>query len=449
MLLGIGSAGAQPAAPRAPEPGPPPHAAPEEARGWEEEPGVDPADVALFLPRVVLTPPRILVKALFWPVQKTLRFIERHKVIEEVEGVLYNDARTAGIVPTFQFLSSQGPSVGVSAFHSDLGGNDESVALSASFGGRYVQAYELGFEADHLLGTDLWLESLTRFEVNPRLLFQGYGDAPEASGGAGLGPRDAAVETRFRQTRLLDLLRVGWTFGDPGGEVKIGATGILNHRDFDPTSDDSEVSTETVYDTSRLPGFVDGVRTLEIDGNLVVDTRDVAGATASGLYLDLFGGGVPGAGDHEYVRYGGEVTGYVDLYKKTRVLVLRAVHEAVLGSEEDIPFSDLPRIGGPERLRGYALDRFRDRRTGVVTLEYHWPIHEYVAGALFVDAGQSAPTYRELARFSDWHVGGGGGVIIRSKNRVLFTFDVAYGDGLQLHVATDPLRAFADRSKQL
>jgi hypothetical protein len=41
------------------------------------------------------------------------------------------------------------------------------------------------------------------------------------------------------------------------------------------------------------------------------------------------------------------------------------------------------------------------------------------------------------------------GFILRSKNDVIFTFDVAYGDGVQFHLTTDPLRAFGKRDTEL
>ena len=453
---------AQPAEPASPAASPPsetpsapPSPAPalavrsDEARGLEQEPGTDPVEVGLFVPRLVLTPPRLLLKLVFWPVQHGLRAIERHAVIERVEDVLYNDARTAGVLPNFLFISSQGPSVGFSVFHKDLAGHDESLSFDARFGGRYVQAYELGFSGDRVLGSPVWIENAVRFEVEPRLLFQGYGDAPEQAAGTGLDPRAAAIETRFRQTRVLNLLRLGIALGHPGRLVKLGATGILNYRNFNSSVDEGDPSIEEVYDTARLAGFDEGVRTGEINGNVVIDTRDNPGATGSGVYLDLFGGGVPRSGPYHYGHYGAELTTYWNLYRSTRVLVLRAVHEAVLGDEAEIPFSDLPRLGGPNRLRGYALDRFRDKTTAVASLEYHYPIHEVVAGSLFLDAGHAAAGYRDLMSMTDWRLGGGGGFILRTKSRILFTIDVAYGDGLQLYVTTDPLRAFAGRNEQL
>jgi hypothetical protein len=405
--------------------------------------------VVLFLPRAILTIPRLVIAAVFWPVQKTVRFIDRHAVVERVEDLLYFDEdKTTGIVPVFSFATGSGPTVGAKAFDDDVGGHGESAAIDARFGGRYSQAYQVSFEGDRVLGSRVWLETLARFELNPRLLFQGYGDAPEGDG-VGLGPRDAAIETRYRQRRFLGLGRLGYTFGRPRGLVKLGGSAILNGREFGSTTSDDR-SIEQAYDTSRIRGFDDGVQTLELDGNFILDTRDASGRTGSGLYLDAFGGAVPKVNDFGFGHAGVEITTYFNLYRRTRVLVLRLAHEAVFFDHiDDVPFSELPRLGGAKRLRGYTLDRFRDAKTAVATAEYHYPIHEYVAGALFADFGRPAPSYERLLDIADWRWGVGGGFIVRSRRTVLFSVELAYGDGVHVYFTTDPLRAFDDRGEQL
>jgi hypothetical protein len=426
---------------------PPPPA--DDARGYETPPGTEPEDVALFVPRVVLGVPRYVLRFLFFPIDAGLQALDEHAVIESVEDFLYNDERTAGVTPRIALDTFFGGSIGATAFHDDLAGHGEHLSLSAVFGGRYEQAYNLVFRADRYGGSRLWLESMSRFEVEPGLLFQGIGQPPERTGGSSLDPREAAVETRYRQERLLGLMRVGYTVGEPGALTKIGMTGIYNRREFEPKARGTGPSTETVYDTSELVGYDTGVNLAETDLNLIVDTRDVQGWTSSGAYVELFGGVVPKFNDYGFFHHGVEATGYFNLYKKTRVLVLRGVVEGVEGKTEEIPFSELPRLGGPNRLRGYPLDRFRDEKAALGTVEYHYPIHQYVAGSLYVDVGRVAESYDEIAKSDGWNTGFGAGFIFRSKNNVIFTFDVAYGDGVQFHLTTDPLRAFGDRDTEL
>lgn len=426
-------------------------AQPDEAHGYTEEPGVEPEDIGLFVPRAILFLPRLALRLVYYPIQKGLRFVEASYIIEEVEDILYNDERTAAIIPILSVNSDFGPQLGVRAFHEDLGGNEEYGALGASIGGRYQQAYEMHFEADRAGGSRLWLESHTTFEVQPRMRFFGFGDPDSPiTEGVGLDPRLASVETRFRHQRFRQSLTAGLTIGEPGALTKIGMTSRLKRHDFGPGEDvDDDERLETVFDTAQVPGFDLGATLAELEANLVVDTRDKEGKTSSGTYLGVFAGGALPFRQYEYFRYGAELTGYIDLFKETRVLVLRGAFHAVEGEEDEIPFVELPSLGGANRLRGYSLHRFRDLKSAVATVEYHYPIHELLAGALYLDVGEVARTYRELVSDPNLRVGGGGGFIIRGDDSILITLDVAYGEGLEVYATTDPLRAFADLDDDL
>ncbi len=420
----------------------------DQARNYQQPPGTEPEDVALFVPRLILAIPRYALKAVFYPIRETIRFVDKHALVERVEDVLYNDARTAAILPTLSIDSFMGPTLGLKAFHEDLAGHHEYASAEAKFGGLYKLATQLHFRADRFGGSALWFESVSRFESEPGLLFQGIGNGALTTGAA-LDPREGAVATRFSEQRLLSLQRVGYTFGRPGEQLQVGTTGTYNIRDFGAKQRGTEPSIEQVYDTKALVGFADRTATLEADLNVIVDLRDVSGATASGGYFEAFAGRVPAlGGKYSFWHHGAEITGYIDLYRRSRVLVLRAVVEGVEGDDQQIPFAELPRLGGPHRLRGYRLDRFRDEKAAVGTAEYHYPIHQYVAGSLFVDVGRVEHSYSDFFD-AGWKAGAGGGFIFRSRDKQWFAFDIAYGEGVQFYVTTDPLRAFSKRDTEL
>lgn len=428
------------------DPGP----APENARGLEEK-ATNPDDVGLLAPRVVLFPVRIVTQGVFFPIRHTIRFVQRHALVERVVDVLYNDERTAAILPTFQFISAYGPTVGVKAIHENLAGHGEKGELSIQGGGVYNLAAEGAFSANRVNGSRLYVSSVVRYDTRPRLLFEGIGDdLPEYEGGGRiLDPREASYRTRFSQDRLLLAQGAGYTIGQPGNLVKIGGAAIFNRRTFGENTTE-ETSIEQVYDTSKLVGFREGATTLEVDATLTVDTRDSEGQTSSGVYVDAFAGAVPPIRKYAYAHYGFEATGYIDLYKQTRVLVVRGGIEAVEGGDDDIPFAALPRLGGPTRLRGYRLDRFRDEKSALATVEYQYPIHEMIGGAFFLDAGHVGKNYEKLSELSNWRLGGGFGLRVRSKEHSLFSLDFAYGnDGVLVFFTTTPLRAFSNRERQL
>jgi hypothetical protein len=421
----------------------------DQARSWDEAPGVDPADVALFVPRAALFLPRWTLWALWWPFNATLGLLEEHKVLGHIEDFLYNDARTAAIVPSLSADTIFGPTIGVRAFHDDLAGHGEHGHVSARFGGRFEQAYEVGLRADRTAGSRLWIDSTGRFEREPALRFYGIGDVP-TSGEAG-DPRALDAEAFYRHQRLLLKNRVGYTFGDEQ-RFKLGATARYSAHEYGAAPDE-ERSIETVYDTRRLVGF-DGYQLLELTANFIVDTRDVKGATSSGVFLQAFGGGAPPLrGGYALAHWGVEAVGYLPILRtfrinEARVLVLRAFFESVDGADDTIPFNELPRLGGARRLRGYPLDRFRDNKAYGATIEYHYPIHQFIAGSLYLDAGRVMREYADIVERAP-RFGGGIGFLVRSRDSQLFALDVAYGEGFQVHFTSDPLRAFDAEDQEL
>jgi outer membrane protein assembly factor BamA len=68
-------------------------------------------------------------------------------------------------------------------------------------------------------------------------------------------------------------------------------------------------------------------------------------------------------------------------------LRLQAATELAWPIEEAVPFSELPMLGGPDDLRGFRFQDFRDYSSFVATAEYRWPMWMWVDGALFVDYG--------------------------------------------------------------
>ena len=426
-------------------------AAPDEARGWDVAPGIEPEDVVLAPPRVLLTPPRGLLQLVFYPVRGLLWVTERHNIIPHVENILYwDDAHDIGFLPVVSYTSGMGLTGGFNVFHNSLLGYDETLRASIRFGGRFQQGYQIRFKGDRIGGSRLWMDTRVRFEVNPRLYFAGIGSPRPVSATGGLAsPFDAAGESWYHQQRFLGLLRIGTTLGQQGRKAQVGVTGIVNRREFGAVAID-EVSIEQVYDTAQLPGFENGATTLEVNGTLIVDTRATEGLDSSGGYLELFAGGAVPVNGYTYAHYGVELSGTINLYKHTRLLTFRAAMETVHGDTDRIPFTDLPRLGGADRMRGYLEDQFRDEKLALASVEYHYPIHDMILGQLFIDAGYVAAEYRELfGEIDRWRIGGGGGFIFGSADSISLRLDLSYGDGFHVFISTDLAAAFDGRSSRL
>lgn len=409
----------------------------------------------VWLPRAVLWPPKMLLTGVFYPVRKLATWVDHSYVVPRVVDLLYNDARTAAIVPVAGFSTGNGLSAGLKVFHSDLVGNGENLEAAAQYGGLYNQGYKLSFEGDGVARTPLWLDASARWETKPALFFNGIGNEPVPGDTAALAdPRSAAVATRFREARAMGALTVGLTHRLGSGRIRVGATTIYNRRRFSPESGQRrEPAIDEVYDTQLLAGFDDGVDVLEVTPVLVWDSRDSAGLTSEGLYVDAFGGrAVTVSGGSSYWHYGATVAGFINLFRRTRVLSLRAVVEAVDGGDRALPFSELIRLGGTQRLRGYQLDRFRDRKAVLLTAEYRYPINQMVAAELFLDVGRVGANYSQL--FGKYGLrsprfGGGLGMLFHDRKRTFFKLSAAYGEELLFFISTEPLTAFRRRHKRL
>lgn len=415
---------------------------------------MEPEDAYLFVPRLVLFPVNLALKLIALPLRGTAILLDRYYVIENVKDVLYNDERTAGVLPNVSYTSGYGFSAGVKAFHDDLFGNEEELKASAMYGGLYLQGYKLSFVGERAFHTPLWLEAHARYEVKPALWFSGYGNRNLSGTGTNLEPRDQSVGTRYRENRVLAALLIGSSVGETGNRSKTGVETTFNVRNFEGEGRNfPQPSIEEIYDTSALVGFDEGVNVLEFSPTFIYDSRDTEAITSKGVYLDMFGGyALATSTDQGFWHYGVTLATFVNLYKRSRTLSLRAVLEGVHGDEEDIPFSELVRLGGPMRLRGYHLDQFRDNLAAVGSVEYRYPVHQLLSGEVFVDAGRVGRDYPEIfdrQGLEHFHYGAGLGFVFHSDDKVNFKLEAAYGDGVQFFFSSDPVEQFRDKHKRL
>lgn len=136
--------------------------------------------------------------------------------------------------------------------------------------------------------------------------------------------------------------------------------------------------------------------------------------------------------DQEFDRYSFRKTTidlqqFLPLLHGHRVFAFRAV--AVFSdasSDQAVPFYLSPTFGGLTVGRGYPTFRFRDRNMLALQGEYRYQVSPLIGGALFVDAGQVAPTVGaiEWSRFKTTY---GTGVRFGAAGGAGLRFDLAFG----------------------
>ena len=424
-----------------------------QARNYELAPSPSNTDRWLYVPRLLFRVPRFLLDVAFYPIIKTGNWIQKKAVIAHVEDFLYNDARTMAILPTATFQNTPGQSLGLRAFHKDLFSHHERLELEGRYGGNNLQFYELSFEAPKMMGSYLWIDSRLRYEFNSALVFAGFGHPKSEVSGSSLNPYDSHVLSRFRQDRQLAVLRSGVNLGSDKKKKSIGASFIFNKRKFQSKggsihgSGKDDPSITDVYDTNLIPGFHQRVDLFESTIDFEINTLNHQGQPSRGYHLETFVGGVPRQKGYQYWHYGLDNSFYFNLYRHNRVLQIRTMFDAVEGSQDEIPFFALPRLGGRYHLRGFERDQFRDKKTALLSLGYHYPIHQYIQGELFVDFGTLSRHWSHLAKKfeSDF----GLAFLIGSKDSLKVKVDMGYGDGFQFSLSINPKTFFSRRSQKL
>ena len=377
--------------------------------------------------RAALFVPKWLVIIAASPVRLAAWSYERYQLRDRFKQVFFNYDGTFGVYPVALFETGFGLNVGARLVHKDLFGAGESVRLRAGFGGIFEQIYEAKLRTGDRLGRRLALELSARFERRGKDKFYGVGNADRvaAPGGALDAIDGGAVESGFRQDVLRGLLlgRLHVT-----EQLSARLSGAIVLRDLSDVDRPGEILSDN-YDPATVIGFEQGVSSgygeleLRYDSRRRASVFQTRAVPAAGGLLAAFAGYQRGFGDDpsDFVRYGADAQWFVDLYNGSRVLGLRAYLEGVAatGSRIDqVPFVELPRLGGPQLLRGYDLDRFRDRVVALASAEYTYDLSIFVSAFAFVDAGRP---YRELrdVGLSDLRVGYGGGLQLHSARSVL------------------------------
>jgi outer membrane protein assembly factor BamA len=438
-----------------PVPAPPEAVAPELVTGVEVPDDSAPDHTVA---RAVLFPFRLLTEALLAPLRGGAYLLERYQLRDRLERLLFSDDGSLGVYPTAFVETHLGWNVGLHVVDSNLLGHGEHVALGVGFGGQYEQTYDAKLTTGSLLDR-VTLGLRTTYQVYDRSDFFGIGNAHLS--GVPTGPIDAlgnetAVATRFGQHVTHAEV---YGSGQVIGPLSLGAALALTRRTFEDHADlqGTFARTTDVYTPMSLVGFDSGANNAYGEISALVDTRDVASryisraAPSTGWWATGFVGVTRGRDQDpsHYTRYGADIRRYIDLYHGDRVLVLRGYFEGVTAQLDQIPFTDLPRLGGNELLRGFEIDRFRDRVVAMASIEYDFPVHYCVNAYGFVDGGRVANDIGGLDP-SELHYGWGAGLQVQSLNAFLLRAQIAHStDGTFLRLAVDPVADLRAKKRRL
>jgi len=415
----------------------------------ETPPATSPARTALVVPRLAAT-------AVTAPVSGALTVYDRYEIRERVVDLLFNDARTFGAYPVVALETGLPVGVGARLIHRDLFGAGGRLRLAADYGGSSRHRLEGSASSPAFARGVLRARVGGGWLRQPSAPFYGIGNQdlgppdPEARDLPGRAP--FAFATSFSQDVVHALLAADL---DLAGPFFASITAGYFVRTFGETAPGStDVGrTDVRFDTTTLTGWGQGTKISYTELALGWDSLAgsssfvPAGAPSTGSKVIAFAGLARdvGLGSRRapvaYTRYGLDGLRYFDLYNGDRVLILHGRLEGVAGADDRIPFTDLPRLGGPSILRGFSRDRFRDRVTMLASAEYRYPIWQELGGFLFVDGGRVFPGLSDLtSAASGLRVGGGGGLELVAGGQFSARAQVAgSSEGLFFQLALEPV----------
>jgi hypothetical protein len=405
-------------------------------------------DPLLYLPRAAFAVPRLVVRTLSQAAVAGAWVEDEYHLTSRATELFFNDERTFGIFPTAFYETGFAPNAGVRVIAKDLAGEGEGLRLRAGFGGVYRQIYEARIDSGRRFDARFAFTLGYARQDNDR--FYGLGNADEVGPAEVTPPLDAlapeaAVRTVHRSERaqasLATELPVGgsWSLNATHGWRVVRLAGGTSGIGDTPFVDE-------IFAPATVVGLDQQVTSATTEVGFRLDDRrnvraDMPRALpGSGTRLDLWTGlqAQPSAPRAVFGRVGLDVQRFVDLLRGDRVLRLRLRGVGVLGDLSEIPFVDLPRLGGATFLRGYDSGRFRGAASLLATAEYRYPVQESISIYVFVDGGRVYGRWQDVTAtsLSSARVGFGAGLAIFNTHAQLLRLQLASSidGGLFLHV---------------
>ena len=370
------------------------------------------------LPEVLLFPLRALFWGLEWPIRGALRLEDRKHPFRRIVDALTWSGGTRGLRPAFYYSTIYVPEFGVKYFdHSSLG-TDTRLDITTTTGGANYVYGDLAVEPTRTTGPVGIVFDMS-FDRRGDLLYNGLGNHTYSDAPNGRYLMNALVTNLALRVRpmhgitLFAVATAGLKRFDNGDRVG-GVDGIIYS-----------------FNTAAIPGFSHGTTFVRGGAGFDIDTRDTPWRPATGVVVRAsfdYTHGIDGD-VATYERLFGSVALPINLWARTHVLWLSATTAMTWQNDAQVPFSELPTLGGPNDLRGFRFQDFRDYTAFFATAEYRWPIWMWLDGSVFVDYG--GVFGQNFADFSATRMQPDVGVGLRlvTSNRFFIRAQLGYGFG--------------------
>jgi hypothetical protein len=338
-------------------------------------------DVLLWGPRVALAPAYFVSEyVLRRPIGFALAGAER----AGLPALLYDfftfgPRRQGGLFPTAYVDFGFRPSVGLYFFYDDVAAPGHDLRLRLATGGREwlsgSVSQRLDLDANGRRRVALELSGLRR----PDHTFFGLGPTSLQSALVRYG-EDRLNARTFFEARPSDELAMR-------AEVSLSDVGFRRGG----LGGDRRLLDSVVAGAPAPPGFARGYTLLESALTAAYDGRWSKERRPAGVFGKARVAHASSLADRtSFAKLGASAGGFVDLNDRGRVVSLTvAARFADPIGRGEVPFTELPSLGGEEPMRGLYPGRLRGRSAVSAELGYTWPIWIWLNGALRAEVGNA------------------------------------------------------------
>jgi Omp85 superfamily domain len=383
------------------------------------------SDYLLAVPRALLMPPRLLEQSLGAAMKPALEWLERDRVMQRFHDATTSADGLVGVLPLINYQAAFKPSAGVSYFNNRI--PDVHLTVSTAMGGPEIvsQSVHATIKPPRLHTT---FDIDTRFIRRDDELFTGVGmDNRAPFTRYSIYQGDLRTGASWKVHRVIQL----------GSGVDFGVRRFGNGDQYD-----GDRPIEAVYcpglpedcsarrvDDAKVPGFNEGTQFLRPHVDAHVDSR--RDQLSSGQFVDLklsYSHGIFGD-DSSYLRAHGRVGTSVEIWHHRAIYLAFSTNDEIPFGHAPIPFSELVVLGGPNDLRGFRQDRFRDQSSLLLTAEYRWPVWIWMDASLFCDYGGVAGSNYSGVRLSELRPDVGVGFVVHTNSAIMMKIQLGYGFG--------------------
>jgi len=293
--------------------------------------------------------------------------------------------------------------------------NENAIAsISGAVSVRLYRMAQGSLEFPHLAGDHIRFGVQTLFRDALQVNFYGLGNDSIATNRSGyrLQTNDATTYMSVGAKALLVQARVGWL--QPVSVASMERDAVYP-------------DTVALFSEREVPGLTSQPIFLHGDLSIGVDTRDSIGhATGGGFYQatwSVFTDQTTGI--NNFQRYEADASHYIPLGTDKWILALHgSAAFSTTTAGHDVPFYMMPNLGG-RNSRGFPDFRFTDRNMQAYTVESRWRVFSHLDAAAFVDAGDVAPTIRQLT-FRDLKPSYGVGIRLHNNKVTMARLDFGH-----------------------